>query len=549
MRNSSRFCTPAILSILNKKTKMRSSFLLLGVSLVAIASPATAQTTTTRGGTASTVVVTTAPRPSVVQVEGSAQPTTTLREALVATYNTNPDLQGERAGQRANDENVPIARSQGLPALNSTGSISNSLYDTGASVMSPTRRGSLGLDLSLPIYSGGSVRNSIRAAETRVDAGRANLRGAESEIFTRAVTAYVDVLRDEAIVRLNQQNARVLEVNLQATRDRFEVGDLTRTDVAQSEARLALAQSQLRTAEARLIGSRENYIRVIGVPPGVLAQPPALPNLPQDVVTAEDAALTNNPNLEAVKKAREAARYDISVAKASRLPQVSVGVGGNYYDYLGSVSSQARASGIDNNGFATTLGANVSLPLFQGGRPAALIRQAQAREAVAIENVTLTERGVIAQARSAYASYQSSLRVIESSRVAVNANRLSLEGVRAENSVGTRTILDILNAEQELLNSQVNYVTAERDAYVAGFSLLAAMGRAEANDLGLDGGPLYDPVQNYDRVKGNIWDWASDKDAQAVGTSTRGTPTQTPSVTAPLDPLLQRPVDSSRINP
>lgn len=523
---------------------MRLTSLFLGVSLTALAVPAAAQTTTTRQGTTTTVVVQTAP-PSA-----SPAPTMTLRDALVQAYNTNPDLQGERANQRANDENVPIARSQGLPGVASTGSFSQSLYDTTSSALAPGRRGALGINLSQPVYSGGSVRNSVRAAETRVKAGRANLRGAESDVFTQAVTAYVDVTRDEAIVRLNRQNVHVLEVNLQATRDRFEVGDLTRTDVAQSEARLALAQSQLRSAEARLIGSRENYIAVIGVPPGVLATPPTLPNLPEDVTVAEQTALANNPFLEAAQLARDATRYDTSVARAARLPQVSVGVGGEYYNYLGSVSSQARALGTDSDGLGTTIGANLSLPLFQGGRPAAQVRQAQAREASAMESVTLTERGVIAQARSAFANYQGALQVIASSRVAVQANQLSLEGVRAENSVGTRTILDILNAEQELLNSQVQYVTAERDAYVAGFTLLASMGRAEAKDLGLDGGPLYDPAVNYKRVRRSWNDWRDGPEPVAVGTPTRGTPAQGAEVTtAPADPVLQRQVDSSRINP
>jgi outer membrane protein len=444
---------------------------------------------------------------------------------------------------------VPIARSRGLPGVTSTGSLSNSLYDTD-STFGPSRQGRLGLDLSVPVYSGGAVRNSVRAAETRVEAGQANLRGAESDIFTQAVTSYVDVLRDEAIVRLNQQNVHVLEVNLHATRDRFEVGDLTRTDVAQSEARLALAQSQLRSAEARLIGSRENYIRVVGTPPGVLAAPPALPNLPDDVLTAEQTALANNPFLEAAQLARDASRFDVGVARASRLPQVSVGVGGDYYNYLGSVGRQAAASGLNSDGFATTLGAQVSLPIFQGGRPAAQVRQAQARQGAAIEQVTLTERGVVAQARSSFASYESSLRVIESSRVAVEANRLSLEGVRAENSVGTRTILDILNAEQELLNSQVNYVTAERDAYVAGFSLLAAMGRAEAKDLGLDGGPLYDPAANYERVRRRIGDWSDDPTPTGTSTTTTATPAQGAIVPpGQPDPLLQRSVDTTRTNP
>jgi outer membrane protein len=529
---------------------MRLKTLLLGVSLTALAGPAFAQTTTTRQGTAANVTVQTAPSAATQTPATTAAPTTTLREALVQAYNTNPDLQGERANQRANDENVPIARSQGRVGVSSNGSVSNSLYDSDGNAFAPTRQGRLGLDISQPIYSGGSVRNSVRAAETRVDAGRANLRGVEADTFTSVVTAYVDVIRNEAIVRLNQQNVRVLEVNLRATRDRFEVGDLTRTDVAQSEARLALAQSQLRNAEAQLIGSRETYIRVVGTPPGVLAPPPPLPNLPNDAQVAEQTALGNNPFLEAAKLQRDASRFDTRVAKASRLPQVSLGVGGSYYNYLGSVPAAAAQQGYNESGLSSTIGAQVSVPLFQGGRPAAQVRQAQAREASAIETVTLTERGVIAQARSAYASYQGALQVIESSRVAVEANRLSLEGVRAENSVGTRTILDILNAEQELLNSQVQFVTAERDAYIAGFSLLAAMGRAEADDLNLNGGPLYDPEVNYNRVKGRWSDWSDDPAPKPVGTSTAGTPAQGAAV-APggLDPVLQRPVDTTRANP
>jgi outer membrane protein len=516
--------------------RMRISLLLLGASLTALSVPAAAQTGV--------------PSPAVAPAAAPQQaPTTTLPQAMAEAYRSNPDLAGERANLRATDENVPIARAGGLPGLDSTGSASQGLYDSGRTAGpngQPTRRGEIGLQLSVPVFTGGSVRNSIRGAEVRVESGRALLRGAEADIFTQVATVYVDVLRDEAIVRLNQQNVRALDVNLQATRDRFEVGDLTRTDVAQSEARYALAQSQLRSAEARLIGSRENYIRVVGSAPGVLAPPTPLPNLPESVATAVETALENNPNLEAAEKNRDASAFDVNVARAARLPRVSVGVGTSYYNYLGSVPA---ASALDRNGLSATAGLQLSLPIFTGGETGARIRQAQARRALAMENVTFAERGVIAQARSAFATYDASLKVIESTRVAVEANRLSLEGVRAENSVGTRTILDILNAEQEFLNSQVQYVTAERDAYVAGFTLLAVMGRAEAEDLGLDGGALYDPVQNYDRVRGKIWDWGNDPDPESVGTRTNETAVQTPAVTGAVDPLLERPVDSTRNNP
>ncbi|WP_109806543.1 TolC family outer membrane protein [Sphingosinithalassobacter portus] len=506
---------------------MRISSLLLGASLLAVAAPAAAQT---------------APTPATADAEA---PTTTLREAMVQAYNTNPELSGERANLRATDEGVPLARASGLPTVSTSSSYSESLYDSGATAVSPPRTASVGIDASLPIYSGGSVANSVRAAERRVEAGRANLRGAESDLFVSVVTVYLDVMRYEAIVRLNRQNVEALKVNLQATRDRFEVGDLTRTDVAQSEARLALAESQLRGAEAQLIAARESYIRVVGTPPGALAAPPPLPDLPDSPDAAVRIALDENPSLAAARKAREASRFDTDVARASRLPKVSVNLGTDYYNRLGSLGNQASALGYTNDGVAASAGLSLSLPLFQGGRPAAQIRQAQARESQAIEQVTYIERAVVSQVRSAYANYQSTLRVIEASRVAVQANQLSLEGVRAENSVGTRTILDILNAEQELLNAQVNYVTAERDAYVAGFTLLAAMGRAEAEDLGLGGGALYDPMANYNNVRGRWSDWGTGNTPEPVATSTAQTPAQTPDVSNTLDPLLQHPVDTT----
>ncbi len=475
----------------------------------------------------------------------------TLREALLKAYATNPTLTTERATLRANDENVPIARSAGLPGVNSTGGYNENITD-GGSNGGPQRQATAGLDLSLPVYNGGSVRNSVRAAETRVEAGRAGLRSVEADLFTNVVAVYNDVIRDESIVLLNQQNVRVLEVNLQATRDRFEVGDLTRTDVAQSEARLALAQGQLRSAEATLIGSRENYVRFVGSPPGTLEPPPVLPNLPVDPQAAVGVALVDNPALQSAQRLRDATQYDISIARAGRLPRVSVGLGANYFNNLNSIQSSSTLGGFRNDGIATTAGLNLSLPLFQGGRPAAQVRQAEARRSAAIEQVTDAERNVIAQTRSAFANWQSSLRVIESSQIAVDANRLSLEGVRAENSVGTRTILDILNAEQELLNSQVTLVSARRNAYVAGFALLAAMGRAEAADLNLEGGPLYDPTVNYKRVRNRISDWGSDGEPDPIATRTDQTPPQTSVVTpnpALNDPALRRAVDTTPGNP
>ena len=467
----------------------------------------------------------------------------TLRDALVRAYNGNPTLTGQRAAQRANDENVPIARSQGRPQLTTSAGLNENFLRGGNSVTNPQRAFQAQVGVTMPVYTGGRVSNTVRAAETRVEAGQANLRATEASVFTDVVAAYENVIRDEAIVGLNTQNVRVLQTNLDASRDRFQVGDLTRTDVAQSEARLALARAQLQSAEATLISSRENYVAVVGAAPTALDQPPALPSLPGSADLAVREALASNPQLQSSRRTADAARYDIGVARANRLPRVSAVTAGTYFNYLGSLPSVANGQRIPNSGTAATIGLQLSLPLFQGGRPAAQVRQAEALRGQALEQQTATERAVIAQTRSAFAVNRSAQQVIASAEAAVNANKLSLEGVRAENSVGTRTILDILNAEQELLNSQVTLVTARRDAYVAGFALLAAMGRAEARDLGLDGGTLYDPTVNYRRVSDRIFDFDDDGMPDAVSPTTSSVPAQDASVTRPLDPALDSNVD------
>ena len=468
----------------------------------------------------------------------------TLRDALLKAYQTNPTLTGQRAGQRAADQQVPLARAAGRPTVATTGGLNENFIRGGNSFTSPERSLNASIGVTVPVYQGGAVRNSVRAAETRVEAGQLNLRGTEAQLFTAVVGAYNNVLRDEAIVGLNAQNIRVLETNLRASRDRFEVGDLTRTDVAQSEARLSLARAQFQTAQANLITSRENYVSLVGTAPQALEQPPALPHLPASPDAAVQTALENNPQLLAARRSRDATDYDIKVARASRLPQFGVTVGQNYSNFLGTLGAGQGYNGTQS-GTSTAAGLSLNVPLFQAGRPAALIRQAQELRSQAIEQATLAERQVIAQTRSAYAVWRSSLEVIASAEAAVSANKLSLEGVRAENSVGTRTILDILNAEQELLNSQVTLVTARRDAYVAGFALLAAMGAAEARDLGLDGGPLYDPVANYERYRGSLSDFDTRLPAAEAAPSTAAIPAQNAVVTRPLDPMLQSNVDRS----
>ena len=466
----------------------------------------------------------------------------TLREALVSTYQTNATLTAQREALKATDATVAIARAAGRPQVNAVAGLNRNLSRRGIPDTGSDATLSVGADLSLPLFQGGRVRNSVEGAKTRVEAGRATLRAVEGDVFTEAVAAYMDVIRDRAVVELNANNVRVLTTNLEATTDRFEIGDLTRTDVAQSEARLQEGRARLATAQGALTASEAVYRRVIGHPPGDLAPPPPLPPLPRTEDEAVRIALSDNPDLLAAQRVAVAAGYDVRVAQAGRLPTLSGVLSGDYLNQLGGADDPPGT--FDSNPqMQTSVGLNATVPLFQGGLIGGRVRQAQALQGQAFEQVVGTERAVVAATRAAFANYEAAGKAIEAQSVAVEANELALEGVRAEQSVGTRTILDVLNAEQELLNSQVLLVTARRDHYVTGFQLLNAMGQAEANDLGLEGGPLYDPLANYRRVAGSWNDWAQDRVHAPVATRTVS-PSEMPAnpiVTPNLVPMQTNP--------
>nr|WP_245790188.1 TolC family outer membrane protein [Erythrobacter sanguineus] len=442
-----------------------------------------------------------------------------LREALVEAYGSNPTLEAARANQRATDEGVPIQRAPGLPSLDVTATHIEFIRQSANAFAPPERNLGVTTALLVPVYSGGAVRNGIAAAKDRVEAGQADLRNTESTIFAQVVAAYMDVLRTEALAALAANNVAVLRTNLEATSDRFQIGDVTITDVAQSRSRLAVAEGDLQQAEANLIAARETYIRLVGQAPGELAPPPPLPGLPDTMGDAIVSALENNPNLEAAKLRAEAAGFDTKVAGAGRLPTVGLFVNGQYSDFFGTLAS--NFPGLVQREVTANAGVRVTVPLFQGGLPAARQRQAGARESAALEDVIASERQIIAETRSTWSNWQAANGVIKSAQAAVEAAELSLEGVRAENSIGNRTIIEVLNAEQELVSARAQLVTARRNAYVAGFNLLALMGKAEARDLNLDiEGVLYDPTINAQRVSAKMWDWDRDPKAEAKSTRT-----------------------------
>mgnify|MGYP002653912465 CR=1 FL=1 len=289
------------------------------------------------------------------------------------------------------------------------------------------------------------------------------------------------------------QRIAELEQELRASRDRFEVGDVTRTDVAQSEARLSVSQANLIAARGNAVFARQAYQRLVGRPPGQLDPLPPLPPLPADDAQALSRSAELNPVLAAARANERAAAEDVRAAKAGRMPSIGVQASANYNDYS---NNRLGASGFDPR-----IGVTAGMPLFSGGLIAAQVRQAQARQSEALETISLTERQVTENVNNSWALLKTSEATITAANSSVRANTLASEGVRQENQVGSRDILDVLNAEQELLNSRVQLVQAERDRYVAAFQLLEAVGAA---DIALEGPGVqrYDPTVNARRVAG-----------------------------------------------
>jgi outer membrane protein len=432
----------------------------------------------------------------------------TLPEALATAYSSNPDIAAQRAALRALDEDVSEAVSGYRP--NVTGSADLEYRD----INSTGRNGdygsldrSAGVQVNQPIYRGGRTQNSVRAAEAGVKAGRQQLRGVEIRTLLDVVSAYMDVVRDTAEVELNNNQVEVLRRQLQATRDRFKVGELTRTDVAQSESRLSRSITGRTQAEGQLTASREAYRRVVGSSPGALKPPPKLVTIPANVEEAIEIGLRNSPTLLAARAIEEAARFGVDVAKGAVLPSVSA-VGGYTYSGADSPNGTGGTRNIDTR--VGAIGARLTIPIFQSGAEYAAVRRAQQVRSQRTLEIAAAERQVVESIRNAWAQYQTSVSSIESTTSAVNASTIALEGVKQEQQVGSRTILDVLDAEQELLDSRVQLVRAQRNEYVASFALLAATGQIGARELDLQV-DVYNPETHFNQVRNKIWGWQPDR--------------------------------------
>ncbi len=421
----------------------------------------------------------------------------TLGDAIALAYQTNPTLQGQRASQRALDESAVQARTGFRPTVDADASAS--WRDTDATGTVSTS--GAGLSVSQPLYTGGRVSSQVSAAEADILTGQQGLRGVEAQIIQQVVTAYVDVRRDQQRLRIATENVAVLQRQLDETKARFEVGEITRTDVAQAEARLAGAKASYSTAQAQLAISRASYAAVVGQNPGDLAEVPTLdPILPKTVDEAFTAAETTNSQVLAAEYAEQASRARVAAARAQRRPTIAasgsigwdasdVGGGNQFEDYDQSISG----------------GVTLRMPIFTGGLTNSQIRAAQERNNADRLGIEEARREALRQVSSAWNGLAGSRANLISNEEQVRATRIAFEGVRQEAQVGLRTTLDVLNAEQELRNAELALVNAQRDEYVAAAILLSAMGKLEAKYLTPEVAQ-YDPTANAGRVKGS-WGW------------------------------------------
>jgi TolC family type I secretion outer membrane protein len=428
----------------------------------------------------------------------------TLDDALAIAYQTNPNLLAARAQLRATDELVAQAKAQRRPTVGITGSMTYGVTDNLCSLTGDLNLvqedtcapSAVRLDIVQPVFRGGSIEADIDQAENLVRAQRAALAAAEQDVLLGAATAYVDVYRDQAVLDLTQSNESVVAAERNATRNRFDVGAVTQTDVVQAESRLARATAQRIEAEASLAVSKATYRELIGEVAGVFGEPPLALELPQsEEVAVQQSA--SNPSVIATEFAEKAARDAIDSAFGELLPS---------FDLIGEL--RARDDLINDSLFdedqTASITARVKIPLYQAGSVDSRVRAAKHRAGQLRNQVEAQRRAAAREAESAWQSLTSARAQKLSFEAEVGAADLALKGVRREAELGARTVLDILDAEQELLDAQVNLVRARRDEIVSAYAVLAAIGQLAAERLALDVS-LYDVEQHYESVRGKFW--------------------------------------------
>ncbi len=422
----------------------------------------------------------------------------TLVEALTLAYANNPRLLAQRAQLRSVDEQVPQALSGYRPTSDITleAGKSNTRSEGG---FSPTKANrsprSASIGVSQPIFRGFRTLFDTRRAKAAIMQERARLVSVEQDVLFDAVSAYMNVVRDQAVLGLNVKNEQVLRRQLQATRDRFEVGEVTRTDVSQAEARLAQAQATRVQAEGTLQISRANYRRVVGKLPAKLNRPTKIIRIPVNQKIVVENASRGAPDLVAARFAETAARHTVDVITGELLPTISLN---------GSLTRSVGVSSRKNRTSAGEITAQIVIPLYQAGLPSSRVRQAKQTVSQRYQEIIDARRIAIEAATQAWHNLQTALAQVRAFDVAVKANTTALDGVRQEAAAGLRTVLDVLDAEQELLDSRVNLVRAQRDVVVTSYNVWRSMGVLTAGNLKLPV-QIYDATRHFRRIKYLPW--------------------------------------------
>ena len=422
----------------------------------------------------------------------------TVFEALSDAYNTNPTLQAQRAYLRAVDENVAIAKSGFRPTLALRGSYSDTdVSHDNLGQKNDGKSSNASAVVTQPLFNGLSTLNSVKAADKTVKAEQKNLSNVEQSVFLDASTAYFNVVQNAAIVELQRNNEKLLKRRLDETTERFNVGDVTRTDVSQARARYAAAQASTISAEGDLEASKAIYRQVIGSEPKTLSEPKNLSKyIPNNFNDALAYAKEHNFAVLAAKDTLSAKDYTVSANTGALLPQVSLEGSAN----SGRNDSEIPASK-DHKQDYYAVGVNMTVPLYDAGENRAKIRQSKYQKWQAQELLLNAERQAVSDITKAWEYMAANHARIKSIKEQIKANKIALDGVQKEEMLGNRTILDVLDAYNELLTSQVNEVKARRDYFVSGMQVLSAMGKLTANDLNL-AVDIYDAEKYYKETKG-----------------------------------------------
>lgn len=435
-----------------------------------------------------------------------------LADAIALAYQSNPILQAQRATQRALDETYVQAMANYRPQITLQSSISsesnnqNPNQSTGR-LTGRTELNNNSIQISQPLFTGGRIAAQVSAAVAGVLAGRETLRAEEETTLQNVIQVYVDVRRDQEGVEIAKENVELLQRQLDESRARYAVGDITRTDVAQTETRVAAARAQLANAQAQLATSRATYLAVVGQNPGKLeAEPPLAKLLPDNIDRALDMAEANNPHIRQADYAEQESSAKVAAAKAQTRPTLSLQATLGYYGGANSspsifVTKQPPLSPFVDYSHDLTASASASIPLFSGGYYSSQIRQAAENNNVDRINIETTRRQVLLTVSQAWNQLIGSRASLAADEEQVRAANIAFEGTRQEARVGLRTTLDVLISEEDLANAQLALVSARHDEYFAAASLLAAMGSLQAVDFVPDL-PVYDPRTNFDRVSG-----------------------------------------------